>query len=76
MDRLASEQPGYLGIESGREADGAGITASYWRTEEDARGWKRVARHLEAQRLGRTQWYRAYRVRVAKVEREYGFDGG
>ena len=26
------------------------------------------------QRQGRAEWYRAYRVRVAKVEREYGFD--
>lgn len=74
MGKLAAEQPGYLGIESVRAADTTGITVSYWRTEEDARGWKRVARHLEAQKQGRAAWYRAYRVRVAKVEREYGFD--
>lgn len=76
MARLAAEQPGYLGFESVRAADGAGITASYWRTEDDARAWKRVARHLDAQRQGRAEWYRGYRVRVAKVEREYGFDAG
>ena len=74
MAVLAAQQPGYLGIESVREADAIGVTLSYWRTEEDARAWKHVARHLEAQRLGRAKWYRAYRVRVAKVEREYGFD--
>lgn len=74
MARLAAEQPGYLGIESVRGADGTGITAAYWRTEADARAWKQVARHAEAQRLGRERWYRAYRVRVARVEREYGFD--
>ena len=74
MARLAAEQSGYLGVESARAEGGVGITASYWRTETDARAWKRVARHLDAQRLGRAQWYRAYRVRVAKVEREYGFD--
>jgi heme-degrading monooxygenase HmoA len=74
MARLAARQPGFLGMESARAADGTGITSAYWRTEADARAWKQVARHLEAQRLGRERWYRAYRVRVAKVEREYGYD--
>src|SRR5882672_774661 len=74
MAKLAAQQPGYLGMETARSAEGVGITVAYFRTEADARAWKQVARHLEAQRLGRAQWYRGYRVRVAKVEREYGFD--
>ncbi len=72
MDAQAKHQPGYLGIESARGGDGFGITVSYWRTSEDARAWKRVAEHVGAQRLGRERWYRAYRVRVAEVGREYG----
>jgi heme-degrading monooxygenase HmoA len=71
MDALATEQPGYLGIESAREE--VGITVSYWRSPEDARAWKRVAEHQLAQELGRGRWYRTYRVRVATVERDYGF---
>lgn len=74
MDLLVTEQPGFLGRESVRDAEGVGITVAYFRTEADARAWKQVASHLEAQRLGREKWYRAYRVRVSKVEREYGFD--
>ena len=70
MEQLGAEQPGYLGIESVR--DGLGITVSYWRTEADAQAWKQVAEHLGAQRLGREEWYRAYRVRVAIVQRDYG----
>ena len=27
-----------------------------------------------AQRMGRDAFYRSYRLRIAKVEREYGFD--
>ena len=73
MATLAAQQPGYLGMDHAR-SDGVGITVAYFRTEEHARAWKQVARHAEAQRLGREQWYRAYRVRVAKVEREYGFE--
>lgn len=70
MEELAAQQPGYLGFESARS--GLGIAVSYWRTDEDARAWKRVVDHAEAQRQGRARWYAAYRVRVATVDREYG----
>ena len=40
MERLAREQPGYLGIEAARE--GVGITVSYWRDEAAAKAWKEV----------------------------------
>jgi hypothetical protein len=43
MDRLAAEQPGYLGIEAARDADGLGITVSYW-------GRRRRRSRLEAGR--------------------------
>ncbi|MFT3900221.1 MAG: antibiotic biosynthesis monooxygenase [Gordonia sp. (in: high G+C Gram-positive bacteria)] len=72
MDRLAARQPGYLGVESARDAEGFGITASYWTDEAAAKAWKGVAEHAGAQRLGRERWYAAYRVRVATVTREYG----
>ena len=70
MEALAREQPGYLGFESAH--GDIGISVSYWATTDDARAWKGVVEHLEAQRLGRERWYAAYRVRVARVEREYG----
>ena len=73
MERLGSQQPGYLGIESARGEDGLGITVSYWRTAAEARAWKGVSEHLGAQRLGRERWYRMFRVRIAEVVREYGF---
>lgn len=74
MQRLASAQPGFLGVESARAADGLGITVSYWRDEASIRAWREVADHRAAQRAGRERWYRAYRVRVCRVEREYGFE--
>ena len=73
MEQLAAVQPGYLGIESARDADGAGITVSYWRDLDAIRDWKRQIDHLGAQRLGRERWYARYRVRIARVEREYGY---
>lgn len=70
MEQLAATQPGYLGIESARE--GLGITVSYWADPEAMKNWKANAEHMLAQKLGRERWYAMYRVRVAKVEREYG----
>ncbi len=71
MVQLAAEQPGFLGIESARE--GLGITVSYWLDLESIKQWKANAEHLVAQKLGREQWYTSFRVRIAKVERDYGF---
>jgi heme-degrading monooxygenase HmoA len=73
MVRLAHMQAGFLGVESARGADGFGITNAYWKTEADILAWKRQVDHLAAQRRGRTEWYRQYAVRVARVERAYGF---
>ncbi|WP_244928874.1 antibiotic biosynthesis monooxygenase [Nocardioides sp. W7] len=72
MDRLAAEQPGYLGIEAARDPGGLGITVSYWVDDAAAAAWKQVAEHLVAQERGREVWYADYRVRVATVGRAYG----
>ena len=75
MEALASQQPGYLGIESVRDSDTRlGITVSYWASEADAVAWKHVADHVAAQEQGIRTWYETYTVRVATVTRSY--DGG
>jgi heme-degrading monooxygenase HmoA len=71
MAVLARQQPGYLGIESARGADGIGITVSYWDSEAAVAAWKSHAEHQTAQTLGRTRWYAGYDTRVARVERAY-----
>jgi heme-degrading monooxygenase HmoA len=70
MQKVAAEQPGYLGIEDARER--LGITVSYWQDEAAAQAWKQVGAHLVAQARGREVWYADYRVRVAHVMRDYG----
>ena len=72
MERLAEAQPGYLGIESARAE--IGITVSYWRDLDAIRAWKRHIDHIGAQKLGRDRWYARYRLRIAKVERDYSFE--
>lgn len=74
MSAIAVQQPGYLGVESIRRADGFGLTNSFWRDEQSILQWKQQADHLMAQRKGRTDWYEFYNVRVGRIERAYGFD--
>ena len=69
MERLAAEQPGFLGIESARDESGFGITVSYWKDEASIAAWKAHARHREAQSAGKTRWYADFKLRVARVER-------
>ncbi len=70
MERLAAEQPGYLGFESSGDRR-TSITLSYWETADHARAWKAVTEHAVAQREGIDRWYADYSVRIATVERAY-----
>jgi heme-degrading monooxygenase HmoA len=73
MVELAQGQPGFLGVESVRAGDGAGITVSYWRDLESIAAWRAHAQHRVAQETGRSRWYERYAVRIARVERAYGY---
>jgi heme-degrading monooxygenase HmoA len=73
MVELASVQPGFLGIESVRGADGIGITVSYWSSLEAIRHWRDVAEHRVAQASGRSTWYDEFKLRICRVESETRF---
>lgn len=73
MVKLARQQPGFLGVESARGADGFGITVSYWESEEAIRAWKQHAEHAATREQGRARWYTTCTTRVARVERAYGW---
>ncbi|MEB0092404.1 antibiotic biosynthesis monooxygenase [Pseudomonas sp. CCI4.2] len=73
MVELASQQPGFLGVESARGEDGLGITVSYWSSEEAILSWKHHPEHAAIREQGRATWYQACTSRVSKVERAYSF---
>ena len=75
MMELAATQPGYLGVETVRDATGFGITVSYWDSEAAIAAWRRDAEHTLAREKGRRDWYAHYELRVARVERAYGKPG-
>jgi len=70
MVALASQQPGFLGVESARED--VGVTVSYWADLESIRLWKEHIEHQKAQKAGHEAWYSTFHVRIAKVECDYG----
>jgi heme-degrading monooxygenase HmoA len=71
MMELVENQPGFLGVEYARED--LGITVSYWKDLESIKNWKNNIEHLAAQKKGKTDFYKAFKVRIAKVERDYQF---
>lgn len=71
MVKLAQEQEGFLGIESARED--IGITVSYWKDLQSIKKWKENTEHRIAQEKGQTDWYKCYKTRISKVERDYEF---
>lgn len=74
MEDLARAEPGYLGMESARS--GLGITVSYWSDTDSIQRWRANTDHTLARDSGRERWYESYELRVARVERAYGWQRG
>ncbi len=72
MMELAAQQPGFLGVESARQA--VGITVSYWESLDAIRNWRLNAEHTLAREQGRAHWYASFKLRICLVERDYGFE--
>ncbi|MBL7899577.1 MAG: antibiotic biosynthesis monooxygenase [Crocinitomicaceae bacterium] len=71
MVELANQAEGFLGMETARNE--TGITVSYWSDLESIKKWKENTEHLTAQKLGKEKWYKNYKTRICKVERDYEF---
>lgn len=71
LTELVKDQKGFLGFESAR--DEIGITVSYWKDLESIRNWKENNLHKIAQQNGKNLWYKSFKVRICRVERDYGF---
>ena len=72
MLKLASEQIGFLGVESARNE--TGITVSYWQDLKAIKKWKNNTEHKIAREKGRNLWYKSFKTRIAKVKSDYEFE--
>lgn len=50
------------------------LSVSFFRDEEALNEWRRLTAHRKAQQIGRTSYFKGYRLRVAHVLRDYGMD--
>lgn len=48
------------------------LSLSFWRDEKAVAAWRNVERHRAAQKQGREEVFRDYRLRIAGVVRDYG----
>jgi heme-degrading monooxygenase HmoA len=65
---------GFVSIERFQSLTDPGklLSLSFWRDEGAVTRWRRVEAHRDAQRRGRTDLFRDYRLRIAEVSRDYG----
>ena len=67
---------GFISIErfASLTNEGKILSLSFWRDEEAVRAWRVVAEHQAAQNKGKSEIFADYRIRVAEVVRDYGFE--
>ncbi len=68
------QMDGFISVERFKSItdDGKLLSLSFWRDEEAVQGWRRHAKHRQAQAKGRGGIFENYRLRVAEVARDYG----
>ena len=73
---LLADIDGFLSIERFQSLATPGkiLSLSFWRDEEAVRQWRNLEQHREVQRVGRRSIFEEYRIRVARVIRDYGLD--
>ncbi len=67
------KMPGFLSIERFQSLvnEGKLLSLSFWEDEKSLLIWKANIDHMAAQREGRASIFKDYRIRIAKVERDY-----
>ncbi|GAA3866268.1 antibiotic biosynthesis monooxygenase family protein [Streptomyces sp. NPDC003631] len=73
MEELVRDVPGYLGMDHAHTPGGLSITVGYFRDLAAVEAWRSDPEHRTAQKQGRAQWYEAYTLHVARVERSNAF---
>ncbi len=76
MREEIQNQPGFISIERFRhiEDDQRVVSISTWQDEDAIKQWRENLKHRMAQKEGKASIFKSYRLRVAKVIRDYGMD--
>ena len=73
---LLEKMDGFISIERFESLTHPGkiLSLSIWRDEEAVRRWRTLEEHRAAQAAGRNALFADYRLRVARVIRDYGLN--
>ncbi|MDG2004337.1 MAG: antibiotic biosynthesis monooxygenase [Novosphingobium sp.] len=74
MEKLASQQPGYLSFKSYKAEDGEVVAISEWADEAAAHAWGRNSEHLTTQDRGRASYYQSYTLYACADPRTHNFE--
>ena len=73
---LLAQIDGFISIERFESLTNAGkiLSLSFWRDEEAVQTWRNLEAHRRVQGAGRKTLFTDYRLRVARVVRDYGMN--
>lgn len=71
---MVEQVDGFISIERFESVSQPGkfLSLSFWRDEAAIKQWRDFPAHRQAQDVGRSEIFAAYRLRVAQVSRDYG----
>ena len=71
---IVKEIDGFISIERFESLSQPGkiLSLSFWRDEDAIKKWRNIDKHRQAQHEGRNNIFSDYRLRIAKVSRDYG----
>ena len=66
-------EKGFISVErfESNNTNGYFVSISTWKDEESVNMWHKNSKHVTAQNLGKQEIFKSFRIRVAKVLRDY-----
>ena len=73
LRQFLENRPGFISIERFQSLTNEGkiLSLSFWEDEKSIEDWRNLIEHRNAQRQGKNKLFESYRIRFAKVERDY-----
>ncbi len=73
MREILKDLPGFVSVERFESITDQSklLSLSFWESEEAIDKWRNVVEHRIAQQKGKRELFRKYRIRVARVLRDY-----
>lgn len=74
METLARDMPGFLSFKTFKAGDGERVSIVEFEDMHSQNAWRNHPEHLEAQRLGREEFYSEYKIQVFENPRVSKFN--